>query len=215
MFFTELVSEFMSVRWKDAPSNERMVFGSSVADGTIATPTVTPQSKGYVMSSVHSNQIQCAVMSSKQMFKGKDRRKRECVVCRYEGRYLTAVTDYCLAYTVCLCRVVHDEINTPFTCSQSTWTCWDKFHDITFRMASSATKEISTDFPVWPSSRLNIGPIPTQINNLSLIARQADKIHPFERAASPKPNKSDFNEPTKLCCTTTFWDRHGLPVGKI
>ncbi|GMF56229.1 unnamed protein product [Phytophthora fragariaefolia] len=30
---------------------------------------------------------------------------------------------------VCLCRVVHDEVNTPFTCSQSTWTCWDKFHD--------------------------------------------------------------------------------------
>ncbi|GMF52700.1 unnamed protein product [Phytophthora fragariaefolia] len=71
-FLTELESELISGKWKDAPKAGRMVFGSSVAEGT---PTVTPQSKAYVMSSVHSNQTQCAVMSSKQMFKGKGRRK--------------------------------------------------------------------------------------------------------------------------------------------
>lgn len=37
-FLTELVSELFSVRWKYAPSNGRMAFGSSVADEMIATP---------------------------------------------------------------------------------------------------------------------------------------------------------------------------------
>eukprot|EP00644_Phytophthora_capsici_P012397 jgi/Phyca11/121725/e_gw1.46.413.1 len=51
-----------------------------------------------------------------------------CVVCRFEGRYPTEVTDYCRTHSVCLCKLVHGDANTPFTCPESTWTCWEKFH---------------------------------------------------------------------------------------
>ncbi|OWZ15982.1 LOW QUALITY PROTEIN: Transposase, partial [Phytophthora megakarya] len=38
------------------------------------------------------------------------------------------VTDYCHTHSVCLCRGMHDYVERPFICTQSTWTCWDKFH---------------------------------------------------------------------------------------
>jgi len=127
-FVTELVSEFISGRWKEAPSDGRMAFASSVTSEPEATTAATPPSSGYVAASVHRSQTQCDVMSSKQVFKGKSRRKRECVVCRYECRYPTEVTDYCLTHSASLCRIAHGDANTSFTCPQSTWTCWDKYH---------------------------------------------------------------------------------------
>eukprot|EP00644_Phytophthora_capsici_P004525 jgi/Phyca11/111085/e_gw1.19.646.1 len=71
---------------------------------------------------------QCESVSSKQLFRDAGRKKRQCVVCRYEERYPTEVTDYCHTHSVCLCRVMHDHVEKPYICPQSTWTCWDKFH---------------------------------------------------------------------------------------
>ncbi|GMF47139.1 unnamed protein product [Phytophthora fragariaefolia] len=127
-FLTELVSELISGRWKDAWSDGKMVFGCSVDREIDTTVMATPPSIDYPVTNVHNPQLQCEVMSSKQLYKDKGRRKRECVICRYEGRYPTEVTDHCLTHSVCLCRVVHGDADTPYTCPQNTWTCWDKFH---------------------------------------------------------------------------------------
>ncbi|GMF48206.1 unnamed protein product [Phytophthora fragariaefolia] len=127
-FLTELVSELISGRWKDAPSDGRMVFGCSVDREIDTTVMATPPSIDYPVTNVHNPQMQCEVMSSKQLYKDKGRRKREYVICHYEGRYPTEVTDHWLTHSVCLCRVVHGDADTPYTCPQNTWTCWDKFH---------------------------------------------------------------------------------------
>ncbi|GMF23319.1 unnamed protein product [Phytophthora fragariaefolia] len=66
-FLMELVSELISGRWKDAPSDGRMVFGCSVDREIDTTVMATPP-------------------------------------------------------------IVHGDADTPYTCPQNTWTCWDKFH---------------------------------------------------------------------------------------
>jgi hypothetical protein len=60
-FVTELVSEFISGRWKEAPSDGRMAFGSSVTSEPEVTTAATPPSSGYVAASVHRSQTQCDV----------------------------------------------------------------------------------------------------------------------------------------------------------
>eukprot|EP00644_Phytophthora_capsici_P018412 jgi/Phyca11/130133/e_gw1.91.135.1 len=67
-------------------------------------------------------------MSSKQVFQECGRKKRQCIVCRFEETFPTEVTDFCHTHSVCLCRIVHEYVEKPFTCPHSTWTCWDKFH---------------------------------------------------------------------------------------
>ncbi|RAW39533.1 hypothetical protein PC110_g4230 [Phytophthora cactorum] len=70
----------------------------------------------------------CTSMSSRQIYAEKSRKRRRCIVCRWEGRYPTEVTNYGLTRGVCLCRVVHSGPAKPWMCPLTTPTCWDKFH---------------------------------------------------------------------------------------
>eukprot|EP00644_Phytophthora_capsici_P001227 jgi/Phyca11/105378/e_gw1.10.828.1 len=56
-----------------------------------------------------------------------NRKRRKCVVCRWEDRYATEVTDVCVLHNVCLCQNVHVS-NKPYACPETTWTCWEKYH---------------------------------------------------------------------------------------
>ncbi|KAK1932321.1 hypothetical protein P3T76_012315 [Phytophthora citrophthora] len=104
-----------------------LLLGSRVEKGGGATTKTHPNSD-FATANASTHQTECKAISSRQMFEGKGRKKRMCVVCRFEGRYPTEVTDYCRTHSVCLCKLVHGDANTPFTCPESTWTCWEKFH---------------------------------------------------------------------------------------
>lgn len=78
-------------------------------------------------SNAGSPQKRCSAVASKQMYSEKHRKRRQCVVCRWEDRYATEVTDFCVLHGVCLCQ--HVSVTTkPFTCVNPTWTCWEKYH---------------------------------------------------------------------------------------
>eukprot|EP00644_Phytophthora_capsici_P003417 jgi/Phyca11/116542/e_gw1.31.553.1 len=70
----------------------------------------------------------CASVSPRQIHDEKSRKHRRCIVCRWEGRYSTEVTNYCLTHDMCLCRVLHDQPAEPWMYPSTTYTCWNKFH---------------------------------------------------------------------------------------
>ncbi|ETO60264.1 hypothetical protein F444_21512 [Phytophthora nicotianae P1976] len=88
----------------------------------------TPSSRTPGKKSAVLAETTCASVSSRQIYAEKSRKRRRCIVCRWEGRYPTEVTNYCLTHGVCLCRVLHDQPAKPWMCPSTTSTCWDKFH---------------------------------------------------------------------------------------
>ena len=71
----------------------------------------------------------CKVLQTRQLFPDKNkRRKRCCVVCRFEGRSPTINTDYCCNHNVALCRLLQEGDPQPYACPDRNLTCWEKFH---------------------------------------------------------------------------------------
>ncbi|GMF44932.1 unnamed protein product [Phytophthora fragariaefolia] len=154
-----------------------MGFGCSVDREIDTTVMATPPSIDYPVTNVQNPQLQCEVMSLKQLYKDKGRRKRECVICRYEGRYPTEVTDHCLTHSVCLCRVVHGAADTSYTCPQNTWTCWDKLHRFYLTKDFSRTEEIYEGRQPWLRSRQSINPILSLLHDCLRKVPHASKVH--------------------------------------
>ncbi|KAJ8542537.1 hypothetical protein ON010_g12276 [Phytophthora cinnamomi] len=78
-------------------------------------------------SNAGSPQKWCFAVESKQMYSETHRKRQECVVCRWEDRYATDVTGFCVLHGVCLCQHV-SATTEPFTCVNPTWTCWEMYH---------------------------------------------------------------------------------------
>lgn len=88
IFLIELISELISGRWKNAPSNNRTVYKRhNLPEVAGESPSTTPRRETPLLNvgKLHS---QCESVSSKQLFRDAGRKKRQCVVCRYEERYL-------------------------------------------------------------------------------------------------------------------------------
>eukprot|EP00644_Phytophthora_capsici_P009812 jgi/Phyca11/119777/e_gw1.39.437.1 len=62
------------------------------------------------------------------MYLTANRKRRQCIICRWENRYPTEVTDFCVIHGVCLCKDIHATAPQPYFCPQLTWTCWEKYH---------------------------------------------------------------------------------------
>ncbi|KAJ8555029.1 hypothetical protein ON010_g9452 [Phytophthora cinnamomi] len=126
-FITELVGELINGKWAEAPGEGRMLYTSGESraedpDGEAFAGTVrSDRNEGTPV-------IPCASIGSKQTHAKQNRKKRRCIVCRWEGRYPTEVTTYCLTHDVCLCRVVHAQAGSPWICPETAWTCWEKYH---------------------------------------------------------------------------------------
>eukprot|EP00644_Phytophthora_capsici_P012251 jgi/Phyca11/119271/e_gw1.38.419.1 len=57
------------------------------------------------------------------------RAKRGCVICRFEGRYSTEVTNWCSTHMVSLCSLTYPAQPTKtFVCQAPRWSCWQKYH---------------------------------------------------------------------------------------
>ncbi|GMF44182.1 unnamed protein product [Phytophthora fragariaefolia] len=176
-FLTELVSELISGRWKDAPRDGRMVFGCSVDREIDTTVMATQPSIDYPVTNVHNPQMQCEVMSSKQLYKDKGRRKRECVICRYEGRYPTEVTDHCLTHSVGLaelCMVMptlHTLVHRTLGCARISSIGSISLKDF------SRTEEIYEGRQPWLRSRQSINPILSLLHDCLRKVPHASKVH--------------------------------------
>ena len=91
--------------------------------------TVSPSSLlrgARVFSPDASSVAACSDIESQQMYT-QQRRKRMCIVCRFEKRPDTISTVFCTKHNVCLCKRTYLSTN-GFGCQQTEWTCWEKFH---------------------------------------------------------------------------------------
>ncbi|GMF39068.1 unnamed protein product [Phytophthora fragariaefolia] len=134
-FIAQLSSELLSGKWKEA-SSERRMFYTDV--GSLDAPievdeSMSPSSAVWIAGrrDIHeclgSPQKRCSAVSSKHLYPESNRKRRQCVVCRWEDRYATEVTDYCVLHTVRLCQ--HVFVTTKsYMCPKQTWTCWEKYH---------------------------------------------------------------------------------------
>ena len=134
-FVVELSRELMLGGWADAPSSKAMMYcfpsEESRAEGT-DTPQKnrpSPRSMQTPGSSVKTT-TRCIAVSSKQVYDDPSRKKRQCIVCRWEDRsWPTQITDFCMEHRVCLCKVVYDYDVKKYMCPNKELTCWQKFHD--------------------------------------------------------------------------------------
>ncbi|GMF48175.1 unnamed protein product [Phytophthora fragariaefolia] len=131
-FAIELIFELLSGKWKESPSERRM-FYAGVTYPRNSVHMRSPASAIWISDSddlnrsVESPKKRCSAVASKQHFSEANRKRRGCVICRWEGRYATEVTDYCVLDCVFLCQHVFVAVG-PYACPQTTWTCWEKYH---------------------------------------------------------------------------------------
>ena len=134
-FMIELIQEMITGRWQNAPSDDSMLFGEddqvedmrSPVEARVQTPLRASRPSPTELFSPSSPHLTCSGVDSSQMFE-QSRRKRMCIVCRFEGRNDTMTTQYCVEHKVCLCRRVYPDAINAFGCQRTEWTCWEKFH---------------------------------------------------------------------------------------
>ncbi|KAG3180875.1 hypothetical protein PC128_g15405 [Phytophthora cactorum] len=127
-FITALTGELITGQWMNMPDEGRMLYwrnlsGDNAVWRAIATPPRLPADPH-----VNTPASKCTSVSSKQIHAEKNRKRRRCIVCRWEDRYPTEVAIYCTVHSVCLCTIVHPEVPKLWMCLDSSWTCWDKYH---------------------------------------------------------------------------------------
>ncbi|GMF32048.1 unnamed protein product [Phytophthora fragariaefolia] len=98
----DLINDLLSGKWAEAPSSAQMLYTTNTLDSSaLAAPP--PVSTAYVSDTLNeSPKKTCTAVSSKQMFLGANRKRRQCIVCRWEDRNPTEVTDFCIIHAVCL-----------------------------------------------------------------------------------------------------------------
>ena len=133
-FMIELIKDMISGRWQNAPSDDVMLFGEDDQVDEMRSPggarvqaplssRPTP-SQLFSPSSTHST---CSGVDSSQLFE-QNRRKRMCIVCRFESRNDTMITQYCEEHKLCFCKRVYPNATNAYGCQVTEWTCWEKFH---------------------------------------------------------------------------------------
>lgn len=128
-FMVQLIKDLFSGKWAEAPNDLAMPYG-------VVDPQESPRAqeqpsqcwRSPSMRTPGGSSFACAGVSSKQMFQDFNQKRRNCVVCRWEGRKPTQVTDFCCRHQVCLCKKVYTETPQPYACPRSDLTCWQKFH---------------------------------------------------------------------------------------
>lgn len=87
-FIVQLISDLLSGKWKEAPSERIMLFAETrTSDAPSLLPPVSAvwSAGGDGVDGVHgSPQKRCSAVSSKQLFKEMSRKRRQCVVCRWK-----------------------------------------------------------------------------------------------------------------------------------
>ncbi|GMF43228.1 unnamed protein product [Phytophthora fragariaefolia] len=126
-FVIELIGKLISGQWKNAPNDDLIFYSGETLDDGDAEHVVTPSLLHQEDSAIAVATTACDSVSSRQIHGDSIRKRRRCIVCRWEERYPTQVTTYCVTHGVCLCQEVHEDAE-PWMCPSSSLTCWDKYH---------------------------------------------------------------------------------------
>ncbi|GMF40174.1 unnamed protein product [Phytophthora lilii] len=132
-FIVDLISELVSGKCKEA-INERRMFYFDTGAGEAISERLSPSSAVWIARTQNATQTpespqrRCSAVASKQFYTDMSRKRRQCVVCRWEGeRGATEVTHVCVLHNVSLCQNVHASTKA-YACQQPTWTYWEKYH---------------------------------------------------------------------------------------
>jgi Transposase IS4 len=125
-FMMNLSSELISGEWMNSLGDVGMMLGDPAlvnCDGVMTPVAASPR-----IASPAKTRDECDLRSSKQVFP-ESRAKRECVICRFEGRWPSEQTVYCYNHKVSLCATVHRALgSSTFLCPDQDATCLDKYH---------------------------------------------------------------------------------------
>ena len=110
-----------------------LLFNDPAPISSVSTPSSTPQKNPTPSTPSKSTPVpECLGVSSKQVFPNR-RTRRECVVCRFEGRPATISTTYCKTHMASLCMRAYDPVFVDVhVAPDQTNTCWRKYHDYYF-----------------------------------------------------------------------------------
>jgi hypothetical protein len=120
-FMIDLIGELLNGEWMIAVGDTGLLYNDSVIP---PSPMATPTKQTRPVTPTRTVP-ECDARSSRQLFES--RAKRQCVICRFEGRKLAITTVHCKSHNVSLCMrsyELHDDVP-----SDRTHTCWQKFHD--------------------------------------------------------------------------------------
>lgn len=127
-FVMALHNELISGEWADSCEEDGMFFDNPHGEKgqVLLSPVVNPSRPSRSPGSPA-----CEFVLSKNRFPNATRGKRGCKVCKFEGRYETEKTNYCVTHKVCLCTQVYarSERYAGVVCPFDDWTCWRKFHE--------------------------------------------------------------------------------------
>jgi hypothetical protein len=126
----DLVKQMINGTWQDAPSDDVMLFDEDIPDAARGSPGQRPASPSTLSPRIFPGgaTASCTDVDSAQVLHDQ-RRKRMCIVCRFECRPDTLITVVCLEHKVSLCKRVHVDALNAFGCQRTDWTCWEKFHN--------------------------------------------------------------------------------------
>ena len=130
-FVAELISELISGEWEQAPSDEMMLFDDEIWMNRKPQTPVASEKEKRTKSPASVNVSACSGKSSKVVITEGSWKKRQCIICRWEGRKnATVVTQYCEEHKVCLCqnKYAREEGTEALVCPQLNLNCWEKFH---------------------------------------------------------------------------------------
>lgn len=117
-FVTDLANDLITGAWKKVPIQSMM--DTADENDSLSSSSSLPIHGSFNMDGCTAAQIQIHEM----------RRKRQCVVCRWENRIIGMKTLRDVTHNVALCFQVQagNELR-PYMCPDVEWTCWKKFHD--------------------------------------------------------------------------------------
>lgn len=124
-FITELSSDLILGRWKTIPKNSAVFATETESVASSASESSIDQNVQPSMTCGN-----CKVTSVVSMEK---RRKRQCVVCRWENRIITTKTVRDITHNVSLCLdnapTECDYEVKSYMCPTTSISCWKKFHN--------------------------------------------------------------------------------------
>jgi hypothetical protein len=97
-FMIELIGELLNGSWQHAVGDTGLLYNDS---GVIIPTALSTPSKSTRPVTPTRTMPECDAQSSKQLFVS--RAKRQCVICRFEGRKLAITTVHCKSHNVSLC----------------------------------------------------------------------------------------------------------------
>jgi hypothetical protein len=121
-YMEELTMQLLTGEWKNSIGDDGMLFDNP----DVAQEPATPSKISRALNPPTPTQ-QCVAQNSSQVIQS--RPKRQCIVCRFENRYPTEVTNYCKTHKVSLCMKMYPRDNSiTYACEDFSLNCWEKFH---------------------------------------------------------------------------------------